>query len=347
MSRAPDVARLLLCEDSRTYAAALRVFLEHDPDLRVVGTCVSGAEVPDAVERFQPDLLIMDLELPDGSGLGAIKRLLARRPTRILVLSAHAGRGSQAAAAALAAGAIDVRSKDELRLRDPSSDSATAFRRLVKRLSRARVRDTRSPPARLPSRIGIRRPVAAVGVCASTGGPAALREVLAALPSGFPVPMLVVQHMSEGFLEGFIDWLAAEVALPVRLASAGARLAPGVWFAPDGAHLVIDEALRMRLDRRTTEGYHMPSADILFHSLASALGAHCATVVLTGMGSDGADGTAAVRAAGGITVAQDESSSSIYGMPRSARARGAEVILPLEAIGPALAGLSLPGRGDG
>lgn len=340
-----DSARILLCEDSRTYAEALRVFLERDRDLRVVGTCGSIAELPEAVRRLAPDLLIMDLELPDGSGLTGIRQQLALAPLRILVLSAHAERGSRAAAAALAAGALEARSKSEVKLRDPLSAQATMFRRHVKALARARLASRRSP-ARIPSRPATAgRAAAAVAICASTGGPAALRTVIGALPGDFPVPVLVVQHMTPGFVEDFVGWLNVEVAAPVRLAAAAGSLSRGTWFAPDGAHLVLDARRRMRLDTGVVAGYHMPSADVLFSSLAAVLGQEVVTVVLTGMGSDGSEGTAAVRAAGGLTLAQDEASSVIYGMPRAARERGAELILPLEAIGPALSGLRLAERG--
>ncbi len=157
------------------------------------------------------------------------------------------------------------------------------------------------------------------------------------------MPVLAVQHIASGFLEGLIEWLDQRVPLPVRVAREGCRTEPGVWFAPDDAHLVLDGTLRTRFDTETVAGYHRPAADVLFTSVAAAVGSGAATVVLTGMGSDGADGTAAVRAAGGLTMAQDEETSAVFGMPRAAAEQGAEVILPLTEIGGALSRLKPAG----
>jgi two-component system chemotaxis response regulator CheB len=176
----------------------------------------------------------------------------------------------------------------------------------------------------------------AVGIVASTGGPQALEALLAALPAGFQLPLLVVQHIASGFTNGLARWLDGSVPLHVRLAVAGEVLAPGVWIAPEGAHLVLDADGRFALDERTTAGLHRPSGDVLLHSLADYAGARAAAVVLSGMGKDGAAGLAAVREAGGLTIAQDEQSSAIYGMPKAAAERGAELILPLCEIAPKL-----------
>jgi two-component system, chemotaxis family, protein-glutamate methylesterase/glutaminase len=147
-----------------------------------------------------------------------------------------------------------------------------------------------------------------------------------------------VQHMTPGFLEGLVSWLNREMALPVRLVSDGDRLAPGVWFAPDGAHLTLEMTCRLVLDTSTTDGKHRPSGDVLLRSLARVAGAAAVAVVLTGMGRDGVDGLAAVAAAGGRTIAQDEQSSIVYGMPRVAAERGAKVLTPA-AIGQELAAM--------
>jgi len=342
---ADDITRILLTEDSRSYALALRRFIEHDPDLKVVGTCGTIKETAAAMRTLDPDLLILDLELPDGNGIEAIPQLLAKQPVPILVLSDHADHGSEAAAAALAAGALDAHPKRALKLRDPGHARGIMFRRYLKRLSRARVGATRvrrRAAAPVPSADG--RRIAAIGICASTGGPAALRSVLSALPARFPIPVLVVQHITKGFVGGLVDWLAQDLSVPVRLAVAGAPMEPGVTFADDGAHLTLDGERRLRFDRMAVGGYHCPAADVLFASMATTLRDTAAAVVLTGMGSDGAEGMAAVGAAGGFTIAQDEASSAIYGMPRAASERGADLVLPVDRIGPALAALK-PVRG--
>jgi two-component system chemotaxis response regulator CheB len=178
-----------------------------------------------------------------------------------------------------------------------------------------------------------------IGICASTGGPRVLESILRRLPGDYGIPILVVQHMTPGFLAGFVSWLHEKIALPVGQASDGAPLLPGVWFAPDGVHLKLEATRRLALDSDTKIGNHRPSGDLLLQSLASVSGARAVAVVLTGMGCDGADGLAAVAAAGGRTIAQDEESSNIFGMPRRAAERGAKAVLAPAAIGDELAAL--------
>ncbi len=335
--------RVLVCEDSRTYAAALTRVLGHDPDFDVVGVCGTGEEVIAALPRLRPDLVTMDIELPGISGLDAVAHIMSAHPVPILVLSAHVGPRSETAAAALAAGALDALAKDDIDLRNPGSPGAHAFRHRVKQLAGARV--IRHPRARLDgskraARHDVRRG-GVVGVCASTGGPQALSTLLHALPDSFALPILVVQHIAAGFTEGLIRWLESTVALPVRTAEDGADATRGVWIAPDGAHLLLDSSRRLVLDRDTVHaGFHRPSGNVLLRSLAETAGSRAVAVVLTGMGRDGADGVMAVRKAGGVTIAQDEATSAVYGMPKAAAESGAELVLPLEDIAPALAALA-------
>jgi two-component system, chemotaxis family, protein-glutamate methylesterase/glutaminase len=178
-----------------------------------------------------------------------------------------------------------------------------------------------------------------IGICASTGGPRALTEVVGRLPADYGIPILVVQHMTPGFISGLVTWMDRELALPVGLASDGQQLAPGVWIAPDGAHLRLEATGRLRLDSDTAAGNHRPSGDVLLRSLARAAGAGAVAVVLTGMGRDGAEGLAAVAGGGGQTFAQDEHSSGVYGMPRAAAELGAQTVLAPAAIGDELAAL--------
>jgi two-component system chemotaxis response regulator CheB len=337
-----DVARVVVCEDSRTYAEGLRRFLEEDPGIRVVGSCGSAEQLLKSLPALAPDLVVLDLELPGLGGVDAVRHIMRRSPLPILVLSAHAQRGSSAAAAALGAGALEARPKSDVRLREIRSPAAAAFRWRIRRLARARLDASpppRSPVASAPGSARLHR-AAIVGICASAGGPPAVKRVLAAIPGDFPLPILVVQHMAAGFIDGLATWLDQHVALPVRLARDGAPATAGVWLAPDHVHLVADSRLRMRLEPEPSAMRHRPSGDMLLAGLAAAARERTVAVVLTGMGSDGAQGTAAVRAAGGLTIAQDEPTSAIYGMPRAALERGAELVLPPEQIGAVLAGLS-------
>lgn len=177
-----------------------------------------------------------------------------------------------------------------------------------------------------------------IGIGTSTGGPAALRELLGHLPADFALPVLVVQHMSEGFLGGLVAWLGAVLALPVRLAEDGARPQPGVTVAPDGAHLLLGPAGTLVLDRRSPGAPHRPSADMLLSSLAANVGRGAVGVVLTGMGRDGAEGVSAILGAGGAVLAQTPADAVLWSMPEAAQDAGA-LTMSLDSLGAMLAGL--------
>ncbi len=347
--------RMLICEDSRTYAVALKRMLEHDGDIAVVGVFTTAEEAIAALPRLEPDLVTMDIELPGMGGLQAVEEIMSSRPVPILVLSAHVGRTGNHAAAALAAGALDALAKDDIDLREPSGAAAAAFRRRVKLLSRARV--IRHPRVRLPPRPApapaaaaagspapapaaagspatgrLDRRASVIGVCASTGGPHVLARLLGTLPAAYPVPILVVQHMATGFTQGLARWLDGAVPPPVRIAVAGARADRGVWIAPENTHLTFTGTGHLSIDHRTAAGPHRPSGDMLFTSIAAAAGNSGVALVLSGLGSDGAAGSAAVKRSGGIVIAQDQESSAVYGMPQAAIDRGVSLILAPDEI---------------
>jgi two-component system chemotaxis response regulator CheB len=333
-------ASVLICEDSGTYAAALRRTLEYDGDINVISVCGSAEEALAAIRRLRPDLITMDIELPGMDGLTAVEIIMGTRPIPIIVLSSHVGPASHKAAAALAAGALDAVAKDDLDLLRPASMAGAAFRQRIRVISHATV--LRHPRARLAGQSpvpGQPRVASAVGICSSAGGPPVLAQVLGGLPAGLQVPILVVQHISSGFTESLAHWLDQKSPLPVRVAEEGQLAGPGVWIAPEGAHLVLNATGRMSLDRTTIVGHHRPSGDVLLASIATAAGRRGVAVVLTGMGNDGAAGTAAVHAAGGFAITQDEASSAIYGMPKAAFERGADIALPPEQIIKVLAAL--------
>ena len=332
--------RVVVCEDSATYRRALVRALEHGGELQVVGEFETAEATLAALDGLSPDLVTMDLELPGMQGLEAVEEIMSARPLPVAVVSSHVTARSDVAGAALAAGALEALAKDDLDLLDPAGISASALRRRLQLLSRAHV--VRHPRASLREHRGQAakgRTAAAIGLCASTGGPQALATVLHALPGDFPVPILVVQHMSPGFLEGFGAWLERSASLPVRLARDRAPLEPGVTLAPASAHLLVTPKRRLSLERGGASTGHRPSADVLLKSLAESMGSEAVGVVLTGMGRDGAAGVTAIAAAGGLTIAQDEASSTIYGMPRAAAEHGAELLLPPGAIATTLAGL--------
>ena len=349
MEAVNGVRRVLICEDSPTYAAALSRLLSRDRDIEVIGVCASAEEALQRLAQLsvKPDLVTMDLELPGMSGGDAIEQIMSIQPVPILVLSGAVTRGSDKALQSLGAGALEVLSKDKLDLRDPDGIDARAFRRRVKLLSgvhvlhhpRARVNKHLHASSATPAGTA-----AVIGICASVGGPQAIAAVLAEVPASFPIPILVVQHITKGFVESFVRWLDDQVPATVRLAEPGPAK-PGIWIAPEGAHLLLDGRRRLVLDDREDHEVHRPSGDVLLRSIAASAGAEGVAVVLTGMGSDGADGLDAVRRAGGLTIAQDETSSVVFGMPRRAVERGAALVLDPAAIGRRLLSLSRDGAG--
>jgi two-component system, chemotaxis family, protein-glutamate methylesterase/glutaminase len=343
VSRGARSRRILICEDSRAYATALSRFLERDEQIEVVGIAASGEQAICDVERLRPDLLTLDMQLPGIDGLEVLNVVMDKDPLPVVILSAHAAKGSERAAEALAAGALDVVAKTSLRLDHPDDVWAQAMRSRLRRLASIRV----SRPAVV--RASQRRRAAsvpahtarAVGIGASTGGPPALELLLGGLRADFPLPVLVVQHMAPGFIDGLARWLDQKLRIAVRVAREGDRARPGVWFAPDDAHLVLTESMHFGLDRATRSA-HRPSVDNLLMSLARSVGHEAVGVVLTGMGRDGAEGAAALRRAGGLVIVQDETSSVVYGMPRAVAQEGADLSLsPLE-IGDALNAMRPP-----
>jgi two-component system chemotaxis response regulator CheB len=333
--------RVLVCDASRAYGESLARFLGTGGELEIVGVCASGEEAVDALTRLSPDLVTIDLDLSGMGATRAIAAIMRARPVPIVIVGNGAGRGSERAADGLAAGALEALPKALLRIDEPEGAPAVALRHRLKRLAR-------NGGGRVPARPG--HPTApppggarVIGICASAGGPAALEVVLAALPADFPLPVLVVQHITTGFMEGLVRRLDQVSALPVRTASDGQAAGPGVWFPPDDAHLVLEPSLRLGLDAETVVGAHRPSGDVLLESMASAVGDCAVGVVLTGMGRDGAHGVEAIVLAGGSVIAQDGHSSAVFGMPRAAAEAGAQVVLPLAEIAGALSRLAAVG----
>jgi two-component system, chemotaxis family, protein-glutamate methylesterase/glutaminase len=274
-------------------------------------------------------------------GLRAVQEIMSSRPVPILVLSTHTGTRADKTAAALAAGALDALGKDDLDLGDPAGVVGAAFRRRVKVLSRARViRHLRTRPKAGTGGDDFARRASAIGVCASTGGPQILARLLEALPADYPIPLLVVQHIGAGFTEGLARWLDQTARLPVAVATAGTPASAGAWIAPAGAHLKLTAAGLLALDRNSVVSQHRPSGNVLLESIAAAAGRAGVAIVLSGMGTDGASGAAAVQRAGGLAIAQDEESSAVYGMPKAAVDLGVSVVLPPARIAESLLRLS-------
>lgn len=329
MSRHPT--RVLVCDESRRDAVLLQRLLEHDGTITVVGFSATGAEAVRAVVDARPDLVAMAVAPTDPAALLGVELIMTEHPLPILVVSDVVS--SELRDAALAAGALEALARTALDLEHPGSDAAAELRRRVILLSRSVV--IRHPRGGIAAQRGRReaaRPAAVVAICASTGGPHALRQLFEALPAGYSIPVLVVQHISRGSTENLVQWLNEVSAVPVNVAVNGTRAEPGIWLAPDDAHLKLTRSGLLTLDPVTVRGVHRPSGDVLLESVASVAGRFGVGIVLTGMGDDGAAGVGALHRAGGFCIAQDEASSVVYGMPRAALAAGADLALTLPQI---------------
>lgn len=337
--------RVVVADDSLTVRRHLVAVLAADPALEVVGEAADGFEAIELCRCLRPDVLTVDLVMPGLDGLQAIEQIMAYHPLPILVVSSAAHRGEQfQTVEALAAGAVEA--LDKAAAGQPDGEWERRFVSTVKLVSRIKV--ISHPRAKLGA---ASRPVAppraprpnsgacgVVAIGASTGGPGAVTEILRQLPASFPVPILVVLHLGEPFGRSFADWLDRQTALTVRPAEAGQAMpGPGcVLVAPPEFHMAV-VGDRVHLHDGPERHSCRPSVDVLFESIATTYGARAAGCLLTGMGRDGAAGLLAMRQAGGQTIAQDEATSVVFGMPREAIALGAALhVLPLGAIAPTL-----------
>jgi two-component system, chemotaxis family, protein-glutamate methylesterase/glutaminase len=350
--------RVLVVEDSTTVRKRLCEVLASDPAIDVIADVENGKRAIEVCEKQRPDVVTMDMVLPLMNGLAATEYIMAHCPTPILICSSSLNRGDLFKTyEALAAGAVDVLEKP----RGDETDAAweRQFIAAVKLVSRIRVithlrarlggvHPSRPPAPVAPAPIDHPGGYSVVAIGASTGGPAAIVEVLRALPAEFRLPVLLVLHINEPFAASFAEWLDGQTPRHVGYARDGDLLesaAGRVVMAPPDRHLVVRDG-RLRLTRDAERHSCRPSVDVLFESLARECGASTAACLLTGMGRDGAQGLVAVRRAGGMTIAQDEATSIVYGMPREAvLAGGAAMVLSLGNIGAALAALGSRGRG--
>jgi two-component system chemotaxis response regulator CheB len=327
--------RALVVEDSLTVRKHLVETLQSDPEIEVVGEAENGQQAVDECARLRPDVVTCDIVLPVLNGLQATERIMAWCPTPILIVSASMNRRDVFNTFdALAAGAVDVLDKPSEH--EDGGAWRERFLSAVKLVSRIKVITHLRGRQSAPQQDAAAPPGAyeLVAIGASTGGPAAVAELLGGLPRNFALPVLLVVHIGDPFGTVFAEWLNRQVPFEVRCARDGEKMpGPGVvLLAPPEHHLVLSRG-RLRLTGTAPRHFCRPSVDVLFESVAAEMGARAMACLLTGMGRDGAAGLLAIKQAGGLTVAQDERSSVIFGMPQEAIKLGAaQHVLPLDSI---------------
>lgn len=337
--------RILVVDDSTLVRRVLRSLLESDPTLRVVGEAANGREALALVASLRPDVIIMDVRMPVMDGIETTEQLMAYHPTPILALTASLSHYDvNITFKMLGAGALDVMEKPALDDPGAVDHARRELIRRIKLLARVRVvthlrgrrrnsehehsaRTLKEKPANqvesraaLPARwesiASPTHPLVVIG--ASTGGPQVVRQILSQCRPPFPAAILVVQHIAAGFCAGLVEWLQMSCTLPIHLAAEGDRLVEGeVSVAPDSLDLLVRAGGRIHLTDRQLQ-LQRPAIDVAMQSAAEIFGERTIGILLTGMGRDGAIGMQAIKSVGGVTIAQDEASCAIYGMPKAA-----------------------------
>lgn len=333
---------VLVVEDSPAMRELIVHLLNEDPDLHVIGTAANGEEAVEMVRRKQPDVITMDLHMPRMDGIEAIRIIMETVPTPIVIVSGSSVPTEVAVTfRALEAGALVLLEKPVAPGHSKAQEIADKLRQTVKLMSEVRV--VRRWPKRAagkatvlpdPSPRPLSKGVQLIVIGASTGGPLVLQTILTGLAGKLSVPVVIVQHMANGFTQGFADWLGQSSGLPVTVAKDGEHLLPGrAYVAPEECHTEIRAGLCARLSASGPENGHRPSVAPLFRSAAELLGAGAIGVLLTGMGRDGAAELKLLRDSGALTIAQDLQTAVVPGMPGEAvRLNAAVQILAPEKI---------------
>lgn len=328
--------RVLVVDDSLVMRRLLTDLLEKEAGITVIGTAKNGIEAVSKAAELQPSVITMDIEMPMMDGLTALQHIMAENPMPVVMLSAMNKRQADIVIKALEMGAIDFIPKTSGTI---SLDIEKAGESIVARIREAAEIEVKCIKPKVPEKIvesdfkmpPIRDRVVAIG--ASTGGPKALLEVISSLPRDLPAAVLIVQHMPEGFTQSLAERLNWQSSLEVKEAQDRDRVRPGlVFIAPGNRHMVID-GKHIRLTDGARVNHVRPSVDVLMESVAVHYGPNALGVLMTGMGQDGAAGIKAIKRRGGRTIAQDESSCAVFGMPKAAiELRSVDKVEPLDKI---------------
>lgn len=337
--------KVLCVDDSALIRDLLSEIIGSQPDMEVVAVAPDPIAARDLIKRHNPDVLTLDVEMPRMDGLDFLERLMRLRPMPVLMVSSLTRAGSEVTLRALELGAVDFVAKPSMGIRNGMLEYAEEIAEKIRAAARSRPRAPRrrdeTPPARLKAPLVSSEKLVIIG--ASTGGTEAIRHVLEPLPANSPA-ILITQHMPGGFTRSFAERLDRLCQIGVKEAEEGERVLPGhAYIAPGDVHLKLARSganYVVRLDDGPPVNRHRPSVDVLFHSAASHAGRNAIGVLLTGMGKDGAAGLAEMRQAGASTLAQDEASCVVFGMPREAIALGgASEVVSLDDIAPRLMSL--------
>ena len=342
--------RVLIVDDSALMRQVLSTLLARDPSIEVVGVASDPYVARDKIRLLNPDVLTLDVEMPRMDGLAFLEKLMRARPMPVVMVSSLTEAGCATTLRALELGAVDFVTKPKLGLREQMPEVAQVVIEKIKAAAMARVRPLISsngvaaPPVRPAAGALLRSTGQVVAVGASTGGTEALKEFLTALPADCP-GVVVVQHMPEKFTRAFADRLDTLCTMRVKEAEDGDRVLAGhVLIAPGGYHMSLTRAgatYLVRLDQDPPVNRHRPSVDVLFNSCSTTAGSNAIGIIMTGMGDDGARGLLAMRKAGARTLAQDEATSVVFGMPKVAvEMGGVERVLPLGQLAGAAVGLA-------
>lgn len=336
--------RVLIVEDSPIALTILERILSSSPEIEIVGTAHNGQEGLVLIPMVQPDVICTDFFMPEMNGLEFTTQVMVENPRPILVVSASVQEDDgYRIFQLLEAGAVDILPKPQAGLNDNNLALKQSLINKVKVLAGVKVFKKKPRPQRRHQPIQPTAPLKylsnthkIVAIGASTGGPMALQSLLTSLPKEFPLPIVCVQHISQGFLQGLIDWLAGTCKLPIQIALEGETPEPGkIYFPPERQHLTINHRGRFIYSYGQPGDNHCPAVTTLFSSIAQTYGRKAIGILLTGMGRDGADGMKEIAEAGGMTIAQDEATSVVFGMPKEAIDLGAaNQVLPIHAIAP-------------
>jgi two-component system, chemotaxis family, protein-glutamate methylesterase/glutaminase len=331
-----DKIKVLVVDDTRTTRQMLTQWINQTDDLTVIGEAADGEHGVAQVEKLRPDIVLMDIVMPKMDGLQATRAIMQTRPTPIVLITAsHETYETDIAFKAIRAGALTVLPKPSIVARATEFDSLMGTLRMMSTVRVIRHYPQReiTPRQSYEEVEPITHPEM-IAIGASTGGPAALSEIIKHLPHNLMLPIVIVQHIAPDFVDSLIGFFQTLTPLPVETARDGEQICGGrIYIAPGNHHLSINERRTFELDPRQNGHLHMPSINVLFHSVAQRYGAHAVGVLLTGMGADGAQGIRAMYEAGAFTIAQDESTSVVFGMPKEAIRLGvARKVLPIEKI---------------